>query len=479
MKRLFILLPISLLLAGCASATLKLNLDIYKEDPFESAPISEAKLIQIQNGIDVLERESATLADNRKKLGDTLFNTYKEILYVITMAKRPNFNRNDLESETKGFQVQLKEYKETIETKLREINALAESARNILFPKCLKGDEKSREPSELNVQNAVKKFEKAVGELGGPLGTHFEATLIQNWPTVAKSASEENLRNLFKDELTPPELKDLRVAAEKYNGVIDGLKKDGYNIPEKAIKDLNTGLENLKTPPSPSALSNSLVAIVKAGTTLSPAIGLSDRGETELGLLVKATTLLSSQIDRLQDPADPVWRIVSAPENEYKWNKDFSETYFYAEGNSSVVVVRDTPISFRQQRGANNPTALIQNQLVISRAIGNAAISIAAATTGVPIKLPSDTKSTASPPTNGNTATESEVLARRKAVAEEQLRLRKQALSNLRNNLISIREEFRLKDGKKTLGNYPELKSRLEVVLKAHQAFFKSSKSNN
>jgi hypothetical protein len=479
MKRLLTLIPFLFLLFGCASAELKLNLDIYKEDPFESAPISIKQLIRIQNGIDALERESATLANNRKNLGDNLLTTYKEIYFVITKAKKPDFSRNQLDSEISRFEDQLFDYKTSIDKKRGNINMLAESARKTLgvFSKRLKKNDKSDEVSELHVLNAINQLEKAVLELGGPFHTSFETGLIQNWSVVPKMASTENLRTLFEKDHTPLDLSALRATAERYSKVIDELKTNGYKIPEEAIKALHTGLENLQTP-TPSALSSSLEAIAMASTTLSPSIGLGDRGATELNLLVKATSLLYSQIDRLQDPADPVWRIISDPENESKWNKEFSETYFNAQGNSSVVVVRDTPISFRQQRGTNNPTALIQNQLLISRAIGNAAISIASATTGIPISLAPDSDQNGTPPANDNAAAESEALARRKAMAEEHLRQRTQALRNFRNNLISISEEFRLKESDKTLKDYPVLKSRLETILKAHRPFFRSVQSN-
>ena len=480
MNRFVKLIPIFFLCFGCASTKLQLNLDIYKEDPFRSLPISVEQMARIESGIGNLEGEAVKLSENRKNLGDNLFNTYNEIFYVMTKAKDPNFTRYQLTADTIGFRNQLIDYKTTIDNKLDDIKILADSARKTLaaFSRSLMETNKTAETvSELDLLRDIKKFEKSVVELGGPLNTEFEASLYGNWGTVIKMASAENLKALFKKDSRLPSLTELRKTAESYSKDIEELKTSGYRIPEEATHALHDAVKDLQEP-TPGAFITSVDAIARATTTLSPAIGLGDGGATELSRLTQATTLLNSQIDRLQDPADPVWRIISDPRNEPKWNKEFSETYFYAQGNSSVVVVRDTPISFRQQRGSNNPATLIKNQLQISRAIGNAAISIAAATTGVPINLKTESDQTGTTSSNTDTAAESEALARRKAMAEERLKLRTLALRNLRNNLISIREEFRLKESSKTLKDYSELKSRLESILKAHQPFFKNASNS-
>ena len=107
--------------------------------------------------------------------------------------------------------------------------------------------------------------------------------------------------------------------------------------------------------PKQGDIKKSVDAIAKVATDVPSSLGIGDRGATALNQLVQSTNLLYSQVDRLQDPADPIWRIVTDPENEAKWNTQFSESYFYAQGNSSIVVVRDTPMSFRVQRAPTTP----------------------------------------------------------------------------------------------------------------------------
>ncbi|MEI8631514.1 hypothetical protein P4S72_04080 [Vibrio sp. PP-XX7] len=87
--------------------------------------------------------------------------------------------------------------------------------------------------------------------------------------------------------------------------------------------------------------------------------------------------LLNSQLARLQNAGSPIWRVVADPVNEKRWNTKFSETYFKAEGEAGVVVVRDSPIQYRVQQAHNNPAALVEAQLQISRAVANTAIQIA------------------------------------------------------------------------------------------------------
>ena len=74
--------------------------------------------------------------------------------------------------------------------------------------------------------------------------------------------------------------------------------------------------------------------MIRGATAVSTSLGRPDQLEE----LVRATGRVFNLVDRLQDPADPIWRTVSRPENQEKWHNTFTETYFYAEGNTSCVV---------------------------------------------------------------------------------------------------------------------------------------------
>ncbi|MDA3790037.1 MAG: hypothetical protein PF503_16265 [Desulfobacula sp.] len=110
---------------------------------------------------------------------------------------------------------------------------------------------------------------------------------------------------------------------------------------------------------------------------------LDQAGRKALGDAAASFEFYNTQIDRLQDPSDPAWREITKEKNQSKWQPHFAETSFYAEGKSDVVFVRDRIGHFRIQRGTNNPTALIQSQFKISRAVASGAVEVMAAVAGV------------------------------------------------------------------------------------------------
>ena len=89
------------------------------------------------------------------------------------------------------------------------------------------------------------------------------------------------------------------------------------------------------------------------------------------------TSGLYDLIDRLQDVGDPIWRTVTDPLNEHHWNKKVGKTFVQAQGKTSMVIVRDTPLHFRAHHVENDPSNLIRGQLEIARAVGDAAMTIA------------------------------------------------------------------------------------------------------
>lgn len=478
-----------LLLSNCASTKLTLHLDLYKEDPSIDTPLNDTQVSQIYIGLASIERETDSLKKDRIKLAENLMDTYDELYYITSKATRPNDSKENILKETAGFHEYLEQYKDKVEKKALNTKVLCNKTRNkldsylkITNPKVTSSEVKTDlnpsdnedqtklpNVSKIEVIEGIKDVYKAFIELGGLMETNFEKTLIKNWPNISRMASEKNLKNIFDNE--PKILADLRQKIQNLSLTLEELSERRYSVSERASKDLNEIIGAMTISKS-SDMKKSVDDIAKVVTAVPSAIGIGDRGATALNQLVQSTTLFYSQIDRMQDPADPIWRTITAPENEAKWNKEFSKSYFYAQGNSSIIIVRDTPMSFRVQRGTNNPTALIQGQLQISRALGNAALSIATATTGMPVSNMLDKDEPNNVALTKDSLSESENLTRRKTISEQKYQLRARALRNLRINLKSIKEDLQKIDHEKEQAEYNKLKTKFEAILDAHKQFF-------
>jgi hypothetical protein len=449
---------ISLLVAsGCASTRLTLNLDLYSEDPLYVAPLTPIKVAGIYNGLDLVGKEGKTLADDRKRLASQLFAAYRSTVALTTKIIAPELTPDEINTaidrNLARTSKHLDDYTGEIDDKLVEIQTLSEQAKNIIenYFGMLKADEgiathgSKAVIARVEIMGAVRSASNALIELGGPLQTDFEKGFLAWFPDITSSIDSANLKSLLDNSTAEPvEFTQLRSTFRDLGETIAELEERGLQVPATLDENLHE-LSNVQAA-DPGALKQSVDAIAAAATALPLSVGLGDRGTVAISELTRSTGLLYSQIDRLQDPADPIWRVVSAPENESKWNKQFTETHFFAQGNSEVVVVRDTPISFRVQRGNNNPTALIKSQLRISRAIGDTAISLAASAAGLPAFNPSNP----APNTNGaNTESlvSAESLASAKATVERKSVLRKQVVRNLALNLSNLRRAFEAANG--------------------------------
>ena len=190
-----------------------------------------------------------------------------------------------------------------------------------------------------------------------------------------------------------------------------------------------------RSPHTPTTLIGSSLALANEFETLRNDLPETATSRAALAGLVMGTSRFIELIDRLQDSGDPIWRIVTADENEAHWSTQVIETGFYAEGNAGVVVVRDDPLRFRVQSARNNPTALIQGQLEISRSVAKAAISIAGAVSGLPTDaLASSTSGTTQGAVSGNAAD----FNLRRAKVEAWQSQRETALTSLERYLRSL-----------------------------------------
>lgn len=471
--------------SGCASASLVLNLDLYGEDPSGTlVQLTPARMAELDRALKGLAREVGPLADDRVALADDLVNTYAAVVNVqlrieaeIKAEKDPGKDPGKdavkvSPSVVRALQY-LALYRKRVEDVAQEAKAKIKEAQAALDRYAQSQTPPGEAPpdgalpavNELSVLRAVNEAANAAARLAGPLDTDLERNLSGQWSVVDQSLGSLPITdgvaaNLQKSGELPALQKQVRQLADR----IRMLRGRGRTISEPALTALDQAFTDAH--PGPGQLKTSFDQVIRAARAVDTAQPAPD----QLEALVKASGRTFNLIDRLQDPADPMWRVVSQPENEEKWRTTFSETFFFAEGNTAVIVVRDTPFSFRVLKGTNNPTALIQSQLQISRAIANAAIAVAGAATGVPApKLPGTGGATGaggaagaggSPPVPGGAAStsaagtggaasapggagasEAEEPARRRATVERQQAIRQEAVRSLRRNLIALRNQ--------------------------------------
>lgn len=466
MRGRVILALVLLATGGCASTRLTVNLDLYRDDARGIlVDLTPARIAQLTVALSAAETDVDQLAKDRIDLAMAMTDTYEAVRKLLAAARGQVYDPNSRAVAT--AREYLGAYRAEVDRQRQETHAKLQAARQRLddYVRLQQAGAGSLQTPEAQALQAIGDASRALAKMGGPLGTDFEKSLVELWPVVIRSVSADNLKALESaDTLTS--LEEFRGQVANLGQQLERLRLRGRRVPLEVTRTLAGALKDAQ--PDPGRLKASIDQVARAMTAVPASLGLDDRGAAALHDLVLSSTLLSSQIDRLQDPADPVWRAITAPESESRWNTTFAETYFYSEGNNSVVIVRDTPFSFRVQRGTNNPAALVQGQLQISRAVANAAIAVAGAAAGVPVpKLPG--AGGAAPAANADDGgTEAEALAKRKATVERQAALRAAVVAGLRRQLGPLRAQLDRTDA----GNraaVDAILSQMRSVLEAHE----------
>ena len=511
-----LLIPLGLVLsAGCASNKIVLSLDLYREEV--TVPPTQAQLSGYLRDLETVSDDALALAEDRKELAREMANVYFALLETVATARRGAATRPSPRILAAGEEF-LRDYEDKVDAKAEEVRQLAAEAagavraysrqreRDATSSADKRDPRPATQPAEpLSLAQMNQKLQAvatAAEELSGDLGTDFEAWLIDNWNEITRSARTDVLAKL-SDEKTAkeaaPALRAVQGAAAGLRAKLQKLEARGRLVATRATAQLDAARR-------PREARDARAMVTNARTVFAAALSGAKAVQTP-GLKpdsARATQRLESvaDLERLQDPADPVWRTLADPVNEEKWTKQFTRTFFYAEGNSSTVIVRDAVNSFRVQNGRNNPAALIKGQLEISRAVANAAIEVAGAASGIPVgsltkiptrkpktgpETPSDTAPGETPADEdasdddsgtddtASTGTSAEDLARRQATVERQRDVRRQALRNLERSLGSLRGEFAALPDKEEDADKKRrqaLLGRLQSTLKAHQAIF-------
>lgn len=453
---------------ACAHSKLTLDLDLYGEDPSLALPVAPARLAGIEDGLGKAEAEAQDLVKERTDLSSELLKAYEAFVVVLTRARGLAID----DALFGPVEKQLADHLSALKKREASFGSAVDGARANLESYARRCSPNAPDRLDVAVVNAglrksLDQVGRALVALSAPLETPFEKAVVTGWPVIVRDAGADNVALLTKRPAEPADMAKLRATFGLLADHLSALDEKGRTRTGKLAAALRQGLAADGSP-----FVASITRLAVQGLQVPASMDLSNRGLSALGELLSSSGLFYSQVDWLQDPADPVWRVLSDPANDSRWRNAFAETYFYAEGNNSVVAVRDTPISFRVQRATNDPTNLVRGQLRVSRAIANAAVEIAGARMGLK-PLPSPSTGDGAPSVQNPDDTP-EALAATRATLSETDELRRRVVATLRTKLEFHREQLRqaqlLRTDKERSAATEAALSQLAASLEAYRA---------
>lgn len=515
--RLFVAL-VAALCAGCQYAQLTVRVDLYDEDPRAIVPMSPETATKLLEDVERLRAAARQKTALRVELANGGLEMYQQVW--LDMGASPGRPPDPLKSHTdahfwyvnaamqaerdlqphldgalnalKDYSIQyewaydsaLKEFQACEQFRLmsrREQRRQIKQSNDALKPcspyeRSKKNVERlddewvlRRLPIDLRrqeaqVRSAVAAAVERYRGFAGPLGQAF----VIDW--LGLRARIYSVVEATQGGVDPDTEIRFRRALFALNARVATLAGSSGLIPKKRIADaVEKGARD-----AASGLLESTLRIALELESLRADLPDDVSALTALSHLVRHSSRFTELIDRLQDTGDPVWRIVTNPANERHWNPQVVDTNFYAQGKSSVVVVRHDPMRYDIHEASNNPLNLIKGQLAISHAVTKAAISIAGASTGLRTPTPRvDDKGDPLPPTDEQGAEGADEFARKAAEAEETERTRDRALRGLSQELASIHAMLASAGSDKNL--IEAQKARLEAVLQAYKVLFEAA----
>ncbi|MBN1508971.1 MAG: hypothetical protein JW955_19145 [Sedimentisphaerales bacterium] len=388
-----------LLSAGCtATSHLTVKVDVYADDPLVASLANPDRLAAIQLAIEKAGPLASEIARTRKELMSQYVHLYQSYLRLLhTIDSRVGA---DLEGAVAEMAEPQGLYDAELDKRVGTVTKRSEEALNALssfIPIASSFREGKADFSLSDFFGAWKKLREAQADLQAAmekvternLGTTFEKiadSIAQKVPAgvnaaVAKviaAALPEDSQKEFQKQITD---------FDAQLGKLDALAKRITAQSDRAMAQLTESsqlIERAAESSDPGLIGKGIKDAMDAAHAVSagPGPNLTPQAQAVIGQIGSSWDFMNTQIDRLQDPADPAWRFLSKPENQTRWQTYYAETGFSAEGKTDVVFVRDRLGHFRLQRGKNNPAALIQGQFKITGAIASGLVDVLAATAG-------------------------------------------------------------------------------------------------
>jgi hypothetical protein len=485
-----------ILAGGCAKSHLSVKVDVYADDPLVDSLANPDRLMSVQLAIEKAGPLAQEIAGTRKELMgqyEGLYLCYCRIAQTIA----PKLNVN-LEGATRHWTEPKRLYDAEIDGRAALVEARAKEALDVMnrfIPIASRVREGKGDSSLSGFFDAWKELRSARSALVAAMERVTEQNLGTKYEKIAQSVSEigEDVQQALARAPRPAQPDELRKQSADFNAQLAQIgtlarKIRAFDQAVASLKETTAAIESAAKSTDPNLISNGMTKAMRTAFEVSggPGPNLTPEAQTLIGQIGSSFDFMNTQIDRLQDPSDPAWRILSRAENQGRWQTFYAETVFDAEGKTDVVFVRDRLGHFRLQRGKNNPTALIQGQFKITRAVASGLVDVLAAAAGaagipgVATGLPKIVPASPAAAAPQNRAQEKASPAGVDIAGDARKEQRLQSSARLRHALLRKLEELQTDLKSAPAGTLsPERLESLRSTLKGFQELVKSLKQED
>ncbi|OIQ50736.1 hypothetical protein BerOc1_02678 [Pseudodesulfovibrio hydrargyri] len=370
--RIFLIASLALLGFGCSTASMTLQLSMYTgetNEPERPVPMDEYDLLKVRSLLDNYKGQAEEIKQRRTELADDLL----ELLWLQCLVKKQAASKKkDAVQEKTDTSCAIYKSPGGLQPRRKKVFIEALDARYDLLTKAIALVETNVENYRQNLEkvppetltatladrsqvivNGLFNIKGQLEELGGNLGTEYEKYFTENIKSITTHALEQ----------------DKSVGA--YSQLVETVRKINRNYllddtpPDKIFEQMTARWEG----------------------TAPLQVAASDLGTETLTRLTRTVNIQNTQIYRMQDPSDPVWKKVISDEDPKNWKLMRDKTWASAQGKAEIIIVQDTPLMNRIQQVHGDPSDMIASQLMISRAVTNTAISIAGKYAGIDLDL--------------------------------------------------------------------------------------------
>lgn len=387
-SRCAVLVLLLLLCAGCSRATMSLELSLYgadlqsvqtdrdqtrhmrdidlavlrsilKSNDVESKTINRIRMRQAQLSLEILRGKCAVRNDlTQKKKDEEAKKPYipiaEAVIRINCKTYYPPAKGEKQSNIMRMFNAHVRSLRldySQIRDDIAAIESMADAYEALL-------DDPAIDEAELTRQSGILRYSMEslaarVVKFANPRNSEYETKFLNNMDSFIELAKNERYRqsSLYAD--LKNDLREFATLGKEDDGTSQtksllALLREYKKIPDEILRISPTNLQG-------------------------------DR----LTTLLRQSNLMTTLLFRLQDPADPLWREVTNEDNEPNWVVLKKKTEASAWGKTDITMVQDTPMLHRVQKIHGDPSQMMASQLLVSRAVGNAAIKIAQSASGI------------------------------------------------------------------------------------------------